>query len=154
GGTTGNSTAWLTVANWVGDANFAGSSLGITTNSEIANIPSTGTNPTIGINLSAPTGNTLYLGAISFSGANRTIGDSSATSGTLQLNGTTVNGVGNVIIRNSGIGNLTLQNNGGSTGLMGIALGNSTENIINVDGTGSVIISSIISGSGKTLTKG
>jgi hypothetical protein len=35
---------------------------------------------------------------------------------------------------------------------MGVALGNATENLINIDGAGGVTISSIISGSGKNLT--
>jgi autotransporter-associated beta strand protein len=151
GAGTGNNTAWYTTINWVGGA-VPGSSSGGTTNTDIATIPSTGTNPTIGINLNTPTNNTHYLGAINFTGATRTIGDSSGTSGTLQLNGATVNSVANVIIRNSGTGTLTLQNNGGGAGAMNIGLGNTTDNIINIDSSGGVTISSIISGTSKKLT--
>jgi autotransporter-associated beta strand protein len=156
GGTTGNGTAWFTVTNWVGDAAFPGSSTGVTTNTDIATIPSTGTNPTIGINFATPTGNTLYLGAIDFTAANnRGIGDSSNTSGTLQLNGATVNAVANVIIHNSGSATLTLQPTQANAGVMSVALGNTTDNIINIDGSGGVTISAVVKdGPGNHLTLG
>lgn len=154
GGANGNNPAWLTVGNWVGGA-FPGSNAGVTGNTDVATIPSTGNmipNATIGINLNF-SGNTLYLGAIVFSGTtNRAVGDSSATSGTLQLNGATVNGVGNVILRHTGTATFTLQNNGGGAGLMPVALGNTTENKVLVDGAGSIVIGSVVSGSGKNLT--
>ncbi len=151
GGATGNNTAWFTATNWVGGA-FPGSNAGVTTNTDIATLPSTGTsnpNNTIGINMNTPTGNTHYLGAIDFTGTvNRALGDSSATSGTLQLNGATVNAVNNVIVRHSGTALFTMQNNGGGAGLMNIALGNTTDNIINIDNTGGITISSIIKNAG------
>ncbi|HEX7313436.1 MAG TPA: Calx-beta domain-containing protein [Pyrinomonadaceae bacterium] len=37
---------------------------------------------------------------------------------------------------------------------MGVALGNATDNIINIDGTGGVTISSVVSGASRKLTKG
>ena len=156
GGTSGNGTAWFTLTNWVGDAAFAGSSTGGTTNTDIATIPSTGTNQTIGINFNTPTANTLYLGAIDFTATNnRGIGDSSNTSGTLQLNGATVNAVSNVIIRNSNTATLTLQPTQSNAGVMSVALGNTTDNIINIDSSGGVTISSVIKdGPGNHLTLG
>jgi autotransporter-associated beta strand protein len=150
GGTTGNGTAWYTTTNWVGDAAFAGSG-SVTTNTDIATIPSTGTNPNIGIN--GATNATLYLGAINFTSASRLIGDSSNTSFTLQLNGATVNSVANVILRNSGTGTLTLAPTQSNAGVMSIALGNATDNIINIDGAGGITITALIkNGPGSKLT--
>src|SRR5882762_6406628 len=152
GGTTGNATAWYTATNWVGDSAFPGSQA-TTTNTDIAGIGSTGTNPNIGIN--GTTSTTLFLGAIDFTSAGRAIGDSAAGSFTFTLNGATINSVGNVIIRNSGAGILTLQPMAGGTGTMSVALGNTTDNIINIDSTGGVIITSVIkNGAGTNLTLG
>ncbi len=151
GGGSGTGTAWYTNTNWVGDSAFAGSQA-TTTNTDIASIPSSGTNPNIGIN--GTTSSTLYLGAIDFSSANRAIGDSAAGSFVLTLNGATVNSVNNVIARNSNTGALTLQPSTGGAGSMGIALGNATDNIINIDSTGGITISSIISGATRKLTRG
>jgi len=82
-----------------------------------------------------------------------TIGNSSGTVGTLTLNGTTVNSISNVILRNASTNLLTLQNNETGTGkTMNIALGNSTNNIISVDGTGGITIGSVIQGAGRNLT--
>lgn len=82
-----------------------------------------------------------------------TIGNSSATIGTLSFNGTTVNGVSDVILRNASGSNLILQNNEtGSGKTMNVALGNVTNNVISLDGAGNITISSVISGSGKKLT--
>jgi predicted extracellular nuclease len=152
GGTTGNGTAWFTLTNWAGDAGFPGSQT-VTSNTDIGTIVSSGTNPAIGINMNFA-GNTLYVGAIDFAAANnRSIGDSSATAGTLQLNGATVNSAANVIVRNSVASTLTLQAT--QAGTMQVALGNATDNVINIDGTGGVTISSIIkNGPGNHLTVG
>jgi autotransporter-associated beta strand protein len=82
-----------------------------------------------------------------------TIGNSSTNAGTLTLNGTTVNSISNVILRNASANLLTLQNNESGTGkTMNIALGNSTNNIISVDGTGGITIDSVIQGAGRNLT--
>lgn len=141
GGASGNNTAWYTASNWVGGS--APGSGSLTTNVDTATIPTTGTtNATIGIN--GGTNATLYLGAINFTGASRAIGNSSATSFTLRLNGTTVNSLPNVILRNSGTGTFTLRDNGGGAGLMGIALGNATTNVVSIEGAGGITISSIV----------
>ena len=150
GSPTGNGTAWYSVANWLGDIGFAGSQT-VTTNTDIATIGSTGNNPSIGIN--GTTSANLYLGGIDFNGANRGIGDSAAGSLTLNLNGATINAVSNVIVRNSGAGNLTLQPMSGGAGTMTVALGNATDNIINIDSTGGVTISTVLkNGAGNHLT--
>ncbi len=151
GGGTGNNTGWTTGTNWSGGA--VPGSTSTTTNTDIATIPATGTNPALGISGTA----TQYLGALDFtSTANRAIGSSGTTGGslTMQLNGATVNGVANTIIRASNTGNLTLQaNNGqGTPNTLSLALGNTTNNIINIDSSGGVNIGVAITGSGKNLT--
>ncbi len=153
GGGAGGGTAWLTGTNWVGDpvnANVPGSTT-VTTNTDTGTFGATGSAATIGINLNF-TGNTFYLGAINLTTGSRNIGDSSATAGTLRLNGATVNAVSNVILRNAGTGTLTLQ--ALQTGAMGVALGNATDNVVSIDGTGGVTVSSIVSGASGHLTLG
>ena len=85
------------------------------------------------------------------------IGNSSTTStdtGIFTLAGVTINSVDNVIARNANIRVLTIQNtqaSGSST--MGLALGNAVDNLVSIDADGDVNISSIISGSGRNLTR-
>ena len=83
-----------------------------------------------------------------------TIGNSStATAGTLTLNGATLNGQPNVILRNAASFLLRLQNDEtGSGKTMNVALGNSTDNLILTYGGGDILISSVVSGAGKNLT--
>lgn len=149
---TGSSSgAWLTTGNWSG-AVVPGSKT-VTTNTDIANIASGTTQASnIGINMNTQAG-TEYLGAFSISGTSTTgvqVSNSSGTvTGVLTLNGATVNSVSNVIIRNSSAANFTITN-GSST--MGLALGNSTNNVVVIDGAANVTIASAISGSGKKLS--
>ena len=82
-------------------------------------------------------------------------GSSSATSGVLTLNGAPVNSVANVVIENASPEVLTIENvgSGGNAGnTMGLALANTTQNIISEDGSGSagITISDIISSSSGT----
>ena len=96
------------------------------------------------------------VGAIEFSSARAnpmTIGNNSGTNGVLTINGLTLNSVNNVIIRNNSNQLLTLQNNVSGSSTMGVALGNSTNNVVVIDGSGGITISSIISGVGKNLTR-
>jgi autotransporter-associated beta strand protein len=153
GGASGNNTGWTAGGNWVGGA--APGSSSTTTNSDIATIPATGTNPAIGIS-----GTAFFLGAINLtSTANRAIG-ASGTAGTsfvLTLNGAMVNGVANTILRTSDSGTLTLQaNNGQSTpNTLSLALGNATNNVVNIDSTGGIVIPVVIkNGTGLNLTLG
>ncbi len=145
-GTT--SGAWFTATNW--SSSVIPGSQSVTSNADIAAF-GVAAQPTVGINMNF-TGNTYYLGAIDYTNSTaRNIGNSSgSTAGTLVLNGATVNSVANTIIRNSSTGLLTIQATQGST--MGLALGNSTNNVIQITGTGGITISSIISGSAKKLT--
>ena len=97
------------------------------------------------------------VGAIEIASGNttiRTIQNSSATGGMMVLMGVSVNGVSNVIIRNNSSTLLTVRD---GSGPFGISLGNSTENVINIDGSGGITISSIVkdsTGGAKNLTKG
>ncbi|HEV8592323.1 MAG TPA: choice-of-anchor D domain-containing protein, partial [Pyrinomonadaceae bacterium] len=156
-------SAWLTGTNWTGSA--------APTNAQIAQFAA---NPTsgstgVGINFASATNAGTQVngqrieevGAVEIGStrtANLLIGNSSGTvgaSGTFRPLGATVNGIDNVIIRNAGAGTLTIQNTQGSgTQPMALALGNATDNIINLDGTGGVTINSVISGAGRNLTLG
>jgi autotransporter-associated beta strand protein len=152
-GTT--SVAWLTPTNWSGSV-IPGDKT-TTTNTDIANIASGTTNASnIGINMNTQ-GGTEFMGAFSITGASTTgvqVSNSSTTvAGIFTLNGTAVNSVSNVIVRNASAATFTLANGTGS-GTMNVGLGNATDNIINIDSTGGVTISSIISGSSKKLTLG
>jgi hypothetical protein len=145
-------TAWYTGTNWAGGA-FPGLQGVAASNTDGATWTSAATATTFGINMGS--GNSLNLGAIIIDSTRSTatnIGDSSATAGSLRLYGKTVNGIPNVIIRHNGTGLLTLQ--AAQSGTMGVVLSNATENIINIDNTGGVAVSSIISGSGMKLTRG
>jgi autotransporter-associated beta strand protein len=152
GGASGNGTAWTTAANWIGDSGIPGST-GSTTNTDIATIVASGTNPAIGIS-----GTTFFVGAVDFaSTANRAIGASGITASTLnlQLNGNTV-GVANTILRNQSTGTLTFQaNNGQATpNTLQLALGNATDNIVTIDGTGGITVDVVITGASRHLTLG
>jgi autotransporter-associated beta strand protein len=144
---TGASTAWYTSTNW---SPSTSSAQWLTTH--VAQFQNAGTATTSGINMNtAP----LSIGAIEVTSARTralTIGNSSTVAGTLTLNGATVNSVANVILRSSSNSALTLQNNEtGSGKTMNIALANTTTNLVNIEGTGNIVISSNISGSSKKL---
>ena len=146
-------SAWLTGTNWTGSTVPASTGY-----AQFGVNPTSGTTG-VGINMNgtSPVG-AQGIGAIELTNARVAaliIGNSSTSSaGVLTFNGTTVNSVANTIIRNNSAQLLTLQNiQGSGTSTMGVALGNATNNIVNIDGTGGVTISSIVSGSGK-LTLG
>lgn len=148
-GANGN-TAWYTGTNWAGGA-FPGLQGAAASNTDSATWTSAATATTFGINMTTAS---LNLGAVVIDTTRSTatnIGNSGATAGSLRLYGKTVNGIPNVIVRHNGTGLLTLQ--AAQNGTMGVVLSNATENIINLDNTGGVTISSIISGSGMKLTK-
>ncbi len=151
--TGATSGAWLTATNWSGSV-IPGDKT-VSTNTDVANIASGTANATnIGINMNTQAGNE-YLGGFSITGTSTTaiqISNSSGTvGGTFTLNGAVINSVSNIIIRNGSAAPFTLTN-GSNT--MNVGLGNATDNIINIDGTGAVTINSVISGSGKKLTLG
>jgi len=140
GGASGTNASWLSSTNWVTEAaaSWPGSTgnTNAGTNTDLATFSSTGTTGTIGLNLNV-TNNIFGLGAIQVLSARASslnIGNSSGTAaGTLRLNGTTVNSVANVVLRNVSNNTLTLQ--AAQNGTMTVRLANSTNNIIMLDGT-------------------
>ena len=137
-------TAWYTAANW---SPSTASTAWLTSN--IAQFANTGTATTSGINMGT---SSLSIGAIEVASTRTrvlTISNSSATSGTVTLSGATINSIPNVVLRNSSNSVLTIQN---GSGTLGVVLNNVTDNIVNIDGTGGITISSIISSANK-LTK-
>ena len=145
---------WLTGANWIGGL--------VPTGAQIAQFAADPTSAItgVGIDMNGATNNganNQAVGAIEFSIA-RVLGliignNSTVANGILTLNGTTVNGVNNVILRNNSTFLLTIQDvQGTGTKTMGVVLGNATDNIVNIDGTGGITINSIISGVGKKLS--
>ena len=140
--------AWLTDTNWTSGA-VPGS----------ADIAQFGANPTsgvtpVGIDMGS-NGGAQSVGAIEVTAARSAsllINNSAvSSSGTLTLNGATVNGTQNVILRNNSSQLLTLSN--GATANMTVALGNATANVVSIDGSGGITIGSSISGAGRSLTK-
>ena len=145
-----SSAAWLTTTNWVGST-VPGSKT-VTNNADVATLVTGSLNVgSIGINMSTQTGNE-YLGAFSILGPSGTakVQDSSSTPGVITLNGATLNGVANTIIRSSGSASFELI--GAGAGVLRLALGNSTDNVILLDGTGGITISSTITGANRKLT--
>ena len=152
-GTT-NGTNWLTTSLWVG-GKYPGITGAETSNTNIATFTSTG--PTSNLNISGTGGHNL--GAVYIDNTRSTsllIGNKdNSTTSLFRFYGATVNAVPNIIIRNNGSGPLTLLAVRGTAAVMGVGLGNTTENIINIDGSGGITISAIISdltGGPKNLT--
>lgn len=152
-------SAWLTGTNWTGNA--------VPTATQVAQF---GANPTaatgVGINFNGTTnagtqttGNRIQEAATievtSARAAAFLVGNSSTTagaSGTLRLLGATVNSVANTVLRNNSSQTFTIQNiqsSGNQT--MALTLGNATNNVVNVDSTGNIVISSAINGGKLTL---
>ena len=151
-GANGNN-GWYTVTNWAGGA-YPGLQGVAASNTNTATFSSVATSTAFGINTNLAS---LNLGAVSIDATRTiatTIGSSSTTApGSLRFYGATVNGVSNIILRNTGSGLLTLAPiTAGGTFAMGVVLSNATNNIISTDGTGGVTVSAIISGTGP-LTK-
>jgi autotransporter-associated beta strand protein len=145
GATSGD---WLTGTNWSGGT-AAGSTS--STDTDIA-VFGVNANNTIGINMTTASG-VYYLGAIdNTNSAGRTITNTTGTSGTLTLNGATVNGVANTIIRNSVNGSLDIRNDT-TSGTLGLDLAGSS-NVIQNTNSGAISIRSSISGSGGITRQG
>lgn len=157
----GTDNAWLTGANWGGTAP------GVTaddasSNGDVAVLGNYSFTGGLGIDMAAASGN-LALGAISFNSlagsGTLSIGNSSATNGTLTLNGGQIDGVANVILSNEGLSDLTITNvQGGDSGqLMGLRLGGAT-NVIRPAAGRTLTVHSAISersaGSGLTVNGG
>lgn len=135
-------TAWLSTGNWTGST-----VPGTTDTAQFGANPSGGS--TIGINLAGAVNNganNQAVGAIEITSsrvASLIVQNSSGTaSGTLTLNGATVNAVVNVVLRNNSGNSFTLRD--GSTRQMDVALGNATENKVYVEGSGDLTLASVI----------
>lgn len=165
----GNRGSWITASNWTGntghnpgvDANANSATDGAIT--DIASIKSSSTVQSVGINFDSGSGanaanQSLTLGAITFAdgtGGAFTIGNNSGNlSGTLTLNGVTLGTLENVVLQNSSASALTLANAVSSgTKNMDVGLGNTTANVIEIDGSGGISITSAVTGVGRNLTK-
>ncbi len=178
--TTTTSTAWLNSNNWTGGltGTFPGtdnnsvttadgntgdiaqfSTLAISGNAVGVNFNNTGTNTGIGNNGNA--NGRLTLGAVdALSTMSKAVvigkSDSATITSALQLNGRTLGGVDNIILRNSSGFSLTVAGFAGGTGSapMTLQLLNSTTSTIVAAGAGNINISAIISESGgaRSLT--
>jgi len=139
------SNAWLSTNNWTGGS--------VPGSSDVAQFGANPTGTTVGINMGSVAG-AQSVGAIDVTSDRTTAlaitNSSGGTAGVLTLEGVDVGVRENVILRSSSSQTLTLAN--GSSRTMGVALGNATENVVVIDGSGDINISSIISGAGRNLT--
>jgi autotransporter-associated beta strand protein len=141
-------SAWLAATNWTGGA--------VPASGDIAQFglnPTSGATP-VGIDMGS-NGGAQSVGAIEVTSARSAaltvVNSAASASGMLTLNGATVNGTQNVILRNNSSQLLTLAD--GLTVELEIVLGNATNNVVAIDGAGGITVSSIISGFGRSLTK-
>src|SRR5438477_6765046 len=175
--TTTTGFAWLDAAHWTGnpghypgvDAN--GSSTGDGASNDVAAFSSMAFSATIlginfspssndGVNNNTGANGSLTLGAIDYlSTTNKSIsiGDNAGTAGTVTLTGVKLNKVANTVLVNEGQNSLTLAPQiGGGTQDMTLALVNTANNVVQINGTGGITISAAIqNGAGVTglLTK-
>lgn len=141
---TGSTTAWCTGSNWYSTA--------APTSTEVAQWNNAGSAILCGITFSTCVPSILGIEVTSSRTRTLTIGGTGSTSGNLTLNGGVINNISNVIIRNASAYDFTLQPNNSNSAIMGITMGNITNNIVNIDGTGNINITSAIGGTGP-LTK-
>src|SRR5947208_8403388 len=163
--TTTTGFAWLNASHWTGnpghypgvDANSKSIADGAT--NDVAAFSSMAFAATIvGINFSPSSSSgvsdntgangSLILGAIDYlSTTNKSIsiGDNSGTAGSLTLTGVTLNNVANTVLANEGSHSLTLAPQiGGGTQDMTLALGNPTNNVVQVNGSGHITVGTAI----------
>jgi fibronectin-binding autotransporter adhesin len=152
--TTTTGGAWLSTSNW-SDTTVPGSgdTAVFTTN------PTTTGN--VGINFNSTTNNgtgNQIVGAIAVDSSRSNalnVGNSTtARAGTLTFAGQTINSVNDVILRNNSSQLLTLVNSGhinAGNRAMAVSLGNTTENVVLIDSSGGITISSTITSSANRL---
>ena len=149
-------SAWLTAGNWTPSSSSTGPGVNDIAQSGTT-IPTAGNGWGVNYNNTVNNG-TLNeaVGAIqilSTRSSNFVMGNSTSATGKngiFTFNGATINAVPNVIIENGSPSNFTVQDNNGGTDTMGMALANTTENIISLDGAGNIVISDIISSTSGT----
>ena len=175
--TTTTGFAWLNASHWTGNAgHYPGvdansNSIADGASNDVAAFSSMAFAASIvGINFSGSSSNgvtnntgadgSLTLGAIDYlSTTNKSIsiGDNAGTAGTLTLTGVTLNNVANTVLGNEGPNSLTLAPRiGGGTQDMTLALGNPTNNVVQVNRTGGITINTAIknaAGVAARLTK-
>src|SRR5436189_2433780 len=163
--TTTTGFAWLNASHWTGNpghypgVDSNGKSIADGASNDVAAFSSMAFVASIvGINFSPSSSNgvstntgangSLTLGAIDYlSTTNKSIsiGDNSGTAGSLTLTGVTLNGVANTVLANEGANSLTLAPQiGGGTQDMTLTLGNATNNVVQVNGTGRITIAAAI----------
>lgn len=142
-----SSTAWNTAGNW---------SAGVPSASTYAQFSSVAGSGIWGISGTTSTTQAIELTSDRTSGV--TIGASGTTGALLvfTLNGATLNSTSNVILRNNSSYNLTFQPNNGQSNpnTLSITLGNATDNVISIDGSGNVAFGVIVAGAGKLTLSG
>ena len=175
--TTTTGFAWLNASHWTGNAgHYPGvdansNSIADGASNDVAAFSSMAFAASIvGINFSGSSSNgvttntgadgSLTLGAIDYlSTTNKSIsiGDNAGTAGTLTLTGVTLNNVANTVLGNEGPNSLTLAPRiGGGTQDMTLALGNPTNNVVQVNRTGGITLNTAIknaAGVAARLTK-
>src|SRR5438067_2014297 len=175
--TTTTGFAWLNASHWTGNAgHYPGvdansNSIADGASNDVAAFSSMAFAASIvGINFSGSSSNgvttntgadgSLTLGAIDYlSTTNKSIsiGDNAGTAGTLTLTGVTLNNVGYTVLGNVVPNSLTLAPRiGGGTQDMTLALGNPTNNVVQVNRTGGITINTAIknaAGVAARLTK-
>ena len=144
-------SAWLTPANWTG-----GVTPGAADNAQFGANPTSGTTA-VGINM-ATAGGLQQVGAIEVTAArtgslNLPVNNSSgATAGTIQLNGATVNGVPNTVLRNAHAGTGTLLM-GGGTLANGFTISFNNASSVIIDATKNITFSSNLVSAPNGFTK-
>ena len=131
---SGSGATWLTANNWCSAA--------IPATGQIAQFGANGSATTVGFNMNGASTAQKTIGVIEIASTNtvaRIINNSSTTvTGSMIFTGATVNSISNVILRNAS--SILLSLNNGASQNFGVTLGNATNNIINIDGTGGITI--------------
>jgi autotransporter-associated beta strand protein len=146
--------SWTSGANW---SPSRGANAWATT--EIAQFGSAGSQTLISWPAQNFTANTLTIGAVEAASSRAqliAIGNNNTTgvAGTLALTGVTMGGDANVILKNSSNQLFRIQPSiNGGTSPLSLTLSNATTNQVIIDGSGDILISAVVQGVGRSLTK-
>ena len=140
GCSSGTSGTWQTNTNWCGN--------NIPRINDVALFTGKGTNTTIGFNMNNPTSGTTTIAGIYINNSATTdkrIWNSSTTvAGSITIKGAIIDGNTNVVINNSG--GATFEISDGCARTLGLNFDNTNNNNIVINGTGSLLISTFITG--------